>query len=129
MVNEDNSSLSQGLVMAFKSVSAFEVHEGGWNAESDAIKKGDRRAVIVIPTGFEQSILHGSQYTVTVYYDASESTSQQVVLPIIRQVVDGFDRAIADALALIQVENGPLQSQHLRAIDYLVPGILAMALM
>jgi len=129
MVNEDNSSLSQGLVMAFKSVSAFDVHEGGWDAESDALKKGNRRAVVVIPAGFEQSILQKSQDTVTVYYDATESTSQQVVLPIVRQVVDGFDRAIADAPALIRVENEPLQSQHLRAIDYLVPGILAMALM
>jgi len=73
--------------------------------------------------------LQGSQDNVTVYYDATESTSQQVVLPIVRQVVDGFDRVIAGAPPLIQVENRPLQSRHLRAIDYLVPGILAMALM
>ncbi|MBN2098719.1 MAG: hypothetical protein JW753_03890 [Dehalococcoidia bacterium] len=75
------------------------------------------------------SISHASQDTVTVYYDAAESTSQQVVLPIIRQVMDVFDRGMVDSPVLIQVENEPLQSQHLRSIDYLVPGILAMALM
>jgi ABC-2 type transport system permease protein len=95
----------------------------------DALGKGDRRAVVVIPSGFGQALLQKSQDNVTVYYDATDSTSQQVVLPIIRQVIEGFDRAVAGAPPLIQVENRALQSRQLRAIDYLVPGILAMALM
>jgi ABC-2 type transport system permease protein len=129
VVDEDGSPAAAGLVAALESVEAFKVKIGDSSGELDALSKGNRRAVIVIPSGFGQALLQGSQDNVTVYYDATESTSQQVVLPIVRQVVDGFDRAIAGAPPLIQVENRPLQSRHLRAIDYLVPGILAMALM
>jgi ABC-2 type transport system permease protein len=129
VVDEDGSPAAAGLAAALESVEAFKVKIGDSRGELDALSKGNRRAVIVIPAGFGQALLQGSQDNVTVYYDATESTSQQVVLPIVRQVVDGFDRAIAGAPPLIQVENRPLQSRHLRAIDYLVPGILAMALM
>jgi len=129
VVDEDGSPAAAGLVAALESVEAFKVKIGDSSGELDALSKGNRRAVIVIPAGFGHALLQGSQDNVTVYYDATESTSQQVVLPIVRQVVDGFDRVIAGAPPLIQVENRPLQSRHLRAIDYLVPGILAMALM
>jgi ABC-2 type transport system permease protein len=129
VVDDDGSPVSNGLVAALESVQAFKVKIGDSRGELDALRKGDRRAVVAIPSGFGQALLQGNQDNVTVYYDASESTSQQVVLPIIRQVMDGFDRAIAGAPPLIQVEDRPLQARHLRAIDYLVPGILAMALM
>ena len=129
VVDEDVSWASDNLVAVLERVEAFKVKIGDNSSELDALSHGDRRAVVVIPSGFGQALLEGRQSNVIIYYDATESTSQQVVLPIIRQVVDGFDRAVAGAPPLIQVENTPLQSRHLRAIDYLVPGILAMALM
>ena len=129
VVNEDDSSLAENLVMVFESVPAFEVSVGDRGRELDALNKGDRRAVVVIPPGFGQTISQRNRDNVTVYYDVTQSTSQQVVLPIILQVVDGFDRAMAGAPTLIGVDAQSIQARHLRAIDYLVPGIVAMALM
>ncbi len=129
VVNEDGSPVAGGLVTAFESIDAFKVRTGDQSTELAALRGGDRRAVIVIPSGFGEAISQGSQDNVTVHYDATESTSQQVVLPIISQVIGSFDRAVANAPTLIKADYVPLQSRHLRAIDYLVPGILAMALM
>jgi ABC-2 type transport system permease protein len=66
---------------------------------------------------------------VDVYYDPAQTTSTQVLLPIIRQVIDGFDRSLGQAPSFINVNEETLQAHDLRSIDYLTPGILAMALM
>jgi ABC-2 type transport system permease protein len=129
VVDEDGSPEAAGLVAALESVEAFKVKVGDNSGESDALNKGDRSAVVVIPPGFGQTISQHNRDNVTVYYDVTQSTSQQVVLPIILQVVDGFDRAMARTPTLIGVDAQSIQARHLRAIDYLVPGILAMALM
>jgi len=129
LVVEDDSAVAGQLNATFQNVSAFELHVGQRDDELEALKNGDRRAVIVVNEGFGDSVAQGKQADIDLYYDPTQTTSQQVVLPIIYQVVDGFDRAMAQAPSMIQVNEETLQAQDLRAIDYLVPGILAMAIM
>ena len=122
---EDNSPVAQQLSAVLQEVPAFKVNIGNKSAELEALKSGDRRAVIIVPAGFGESIAQGSQGNIDVYYDPTQSSSAQILLPIIRQVLEGFGQAPS----LIQVKPMTLQTHEIRAIDYLVPGILAMALM
>jgi ABC-2 type transport system permease protein len=55
--------------------------------------------------------------------------SAQILLPIIHRVLDEFDRMLGQTPSMIQLNERTLQIRNLRAIDYLTPGILAMAIM
>lgn len=129
LVMEDNSSVAVGLSEALQQVPAFELYLGDRQGEIAALEDGDRRAVVVVTPGFGQSIAQGGEGQVDIYYDPSQTTSAQVLLPIIHQVLDEFERSVAQAPSVIQISEQTLQTHDLRAVDYLVPGILAMALM
>lgn len=129
LVVQDDSPAAQGLSTALEQVPAFELHIGEQDAELQALEEGDRRAVIIIPRDFGLTVSQGGEGSVDVYYDPTQTSSAQVVLPIIRRVVDEFDRMLGGAPSLIELNEETLQTHNLRSIDYLVPGILAMALM
>ncbi len=129
LVVKDRSPAATALTEMLKEVPAFQLQEGGEEAELQALKDGDRRAVIIVPSGFGAAIAQGDKGMIDVYYDPTQSSSQQVLLPIIRRILDEFDRLIGQTPSLIQLNEKTLQTREIRAIDYLVPGILAMALM
>lgn len=129
LVMEDNSKVAQGLSMAIQEPEVLEVQIGERDDELQALEDGDRRAVIIVMPDFGEAISQGNKGEIEIYYDPTQTMSAQVLMPIIEKVIDGFDRALAQTPSLIQVEEKTLQTYDLRAIDYLVPGILAMALM
>ena len=129
LVVQDDSPAAQGLTEILKQVPAFELNVGEEEAELQALKDGDRRAVIIVPSGFGEAISQGSKGDIDIYYDSTQTSSIQILLPIVRRVLDEYDRTIGHTPSLIQIQEKTLQTRDIRAIDYLVPGILAMALM
>ena len=129
LVIEDDSAIARNMSDVFGQVTAFKMTSGQRADELKALEDGDRRAVIVVNSGFGENIAQGQRADIDVYYDPTQTSSSQILLPIIQRVVDNFDRALSDSTPLIQINEETLQSYNLRAIDYLVPGILAMALM
>lgn len=129
LVVEDDSQTGLALAAAFGEVRSFELETGDRDSELDALKSGNRRAVVIIPPGFGQVISQGNPGHIDVYYDPTQVTTMQVVVPIVYRVVDTFDRTMTATPPLVQVNEQTLQVRDLRAIDYLVPGILALALM
>jgi ABC-2 type transport system permease protein len=129
LVIEDDSAIARNMSYVFGQVTAFKMTSGQRADELKALEDGDRRAVIVVNSGFGENIAQGQMADIDVYYDPTQTSSSQILLPIIQRVVDNFDRALSGSTPLIQINEETLQSYNLRAIDYLVPGILAMALM
>jgi ABC-2 type transport system permease protein len=129
LVIEDNSTVAQNMSDAFGQVTAFKITVGQRDAEMKALKDGDRRAVLVVEQGFGETIASGGTADISVYYDPTQSSSTQILLPIVQKVVDNIDRAMSGTTPRVQLNEQTLQSHKLRAIDYLVPGILAMSLM
>ena len=129
LVIEDDSSLAQNMSVALEQIPAFTLTIGDRDTEMQALRDGDRRAVIIVNAGFGESITQGQPTDIDVYYDPTQTSSVQILLPIIQKVIDNFDRALSGTAPLIYLNEETLQSRNLRAIDYLVPGILAMALM
>lgn len=134
IVDEDNGQ-SQMLVEAFRSIDAFEVTLGSRTDELDALKAGDRRAVIVIPSGTTATIgeymrsRQDQQVALEVYYDPSNRNTAQVILNVIDQVVNGISQGMTGVKPLLTIVPQTVTSEELRSIDYLLPGILAMSIM
>ena len=129
LVMEDNSTIAQNMSDAFGQVTAFKLTVGQRDDELKALKDGDRRAVLIVEQGFGETIAMGGTANISVYYDPTQTSSVQILLPIVQKVVDNIDRAMSGTTPRVQLSEQTLQSHKLRAIDYLVPGILAMSLM
>jgi len=142
LVNEDGAA-SQQLVDSLKQIEAFEIHTGSRDKEIEALKDGDRRAVIVIPAGtgeqigeYKTQLMRGGgtelpQANLEVYYDPSDTNRSQIVLSIVDKVVSGMNVGVSGITPVLTIDQQKVKigDNDLSNIDYLLPGILAMSLM
>lgn len=126
---EDKGPLGAAMGKAFDSVGAFVVTDGTRDELLDKLKKGDLRAVVIVPDGVSAAATSGKPSQIEVDYDPSNVTTSQIVLTIVEKVVGGFDQQVTQRPSLFTVQSQTVTSQSLRAIDFLLPGILAMSLM
>jgi ABC-2 type transport system permease protein len=129
LVVEDDSHIAQGLNEAFSSVPIFTISEGELDASLDTLKNGDLTAVIQIPANIEETIGTGGTAALTIYHDPSQTQTAQIILPVVRQIVDEFNRQLTQAPILITVSEESILADSFRFIDFFVPGILAMSIM
>lgn len=129
LVNYDDSAVGEGISQALKEIPIFEVSEGELSDKLAELEDGDLRAVVVIPADIEASIASDKPVDLKVYYDPSQTTSSQIILSVLRQVVNEINQELTQQPVLLELSEESVQSQDWRYIDYLVPGILAMATM
>jgi ABC-2 type transport system permease protein len=126
---EDGSPIAQGFTEGIRQVQVFEIHEGDLEAELQALRDGDRQAVVVLRPDFGASVAAGQAGDIDVYHDPSQTTVVQVLMPIVRKVVTEVERGITGTPSLVNLNEKTIQARDLRYIDFFVPGVLAMALM
>lgn len=119
-------SLGQVIIKGEKT---FKVTTGDLDAQLKKLRDGDLDAVIIIPKDLDSAALLKQPVALQVYYDPSQTAQQQILIPILNEVVNEIDRGIQGTVTLISIDPKPVQSHDLRYIDYLVPGILGMTLM
>jgi ABC-2 type transport system permease protein len=126
---EDHGTVGPALAQALVGVQAFHVTQGTSAGLLDNLKQGKLSAVIVIPEGVSAAVAAGKPANVEVHYDPSSQTTSQVVLTIVEKVVGGFDQSLTRQPALLILQPFTTTVSSLRTVDFLLPGILAMALM
>jgi len=129
LVTKDHGSLGKALVEVFESVEAFNVTLGNRAELIAQFKEGKYRLVIVIPAGISANLNSGQASRIKVYYDPTNITTARIVLNIVQKVVESFDRKLTHTPTLLTTEMISLTSNRIRHIDFLLPGILGMALM
>ncbi len=110
------------------------IHRGSREDEMENLSDADRRAVIIFPNGFGAQVdlgLNGSgaRANVEVYYDASQTTSAQIVQQIISSLFDVYDRQLSGAAPVLQADFISTTADTESYMDYFVPGVVAMSLM
>ena len=129
LVNQDEGPIGAELVDVFTSVEAFETVEGEKETTVGQLEEGELSLVVVVPEDFTANITQGKSSELEVIYDPSNQTSSQIVLTIVREVVNAFERAISQRPQLMTISTTTVTSDQLRQIDFLLPGILGMAIM
>ncbi|RKN71893.1 ABC transporter permease [Paenibacillus ginsengarvi] len=145
LIDEDNSPGSRELIRSLQQMNTvIELNEQyDKEAALKELKQGDRHIVVVVPKGYQEllSMHESSEYvdpvfmttpevaTVKAYYDETNMTTSQIALSILSQVVDGVSKQLANYSPVVIVDASAVQSLHLKYIDFLVPGILAMMIM
>ncbi len=129
LVVEDKGPAGEGLAQAFGNVPVFDLYRGDRESEMAALKMGKRRVVVILPAGLTEAVAHQQTGAVEVYYDPSQQMSAQYVLTIVQEVLNQAERHITGVKPMFSMNLMTIQAQRMRNIDYVVPGILAMALM
>ncbi len=121
--------LGEGVRTGIGQVKSFRVHVGDLEGELRALKKGDRGVVIEIPRDAARSVAAGTKTPIPVYYDRGHEQTGQMLFSIVKEMFGEAERRITGRPRLFEPRLEPFQTTPLRSIDFLVPGILAMALM
>lgn len=130
LVNEDNGPVGQQLVHVFDQVKPFTIKTGSDDTEMQALRQGQRDMVIVIPAGLSQQVQAGQNANVQMYYDPSTNpTDAQIKLGITQQVLADFNQAMKPYTPPLSLQPTTITTHQLTTVDFLMPGILAMALM
>ena len=106
----------------------FKTESGNLDDLRAALEKGNLDAVIDIPAGMD-TLVPGEADNVQVYYDASQTVNQQVLIPALSQVINAIDERLGGYTPPIGMNQQSVQTHELRYIDFLLPGILGMTLM
>ncbi len=108
------------------------VFTGSPDEEMEALERGERNLVIVLPdmeAGFTGE--GNEKYEIEMYYDEANNPAlnQQLISSFERGFMDAEDR-ILDRERLLETTVEPVQGgEGIDDFDYILPGILAMALM
>jgi ABC-2 type transport system permease protein len=129
LVNNDDSPIGEGISQVLYEIPIFELSEGELSSQLEELEKGDLKAVVVIPADIASSINSGELSEIKVYYDPTQTTSAQIIIPVLRQAVDEINRQLTQQPLLLQLSEESIQAHDLRDIDFLVPGILAMSVL
>lgn len=120
----DSSELARQVTDRMDAADGFDVQTGSASEELDALGDGDRTVVVVFGEGSEPG-----RASADVYWDQSNPQIGTVALTAVRGFLQEANLAISDVAPPIEVHEQSVESDELTYIDFLVPGILAMALM
>lgn len=121
--------VGEGIAQGFRQVKAFRVSTGGLADELAALKKGERALVVEIPSGAAARILTGAKVDIPVHYDKGHEQTSMMLFSIVNEMFNEAERRISGRPRLMEARLQPYQTNGLKDIDFLLPGILAMALM
>ncbi len=130
IVHSENE-MTERVVDGIKSVDSFNtyVEKGNGEGELVALRNGQRSLVIEIPEVNSENISMTTAIEIPVYYDVSKQQTSQVLLSVVRQFFTEAERQIAGTPRIFNIEEKSITAERLTDFDYILPGILAMALM
>ena len=117
------------VLAALNSIPALEVRAGTRAELMDHLGGGDLRVVVDAPPSLAGDVAGGRAVEVEVIFDPTSAAARQIAVPVIGAALRELDGIIRRRPALITTRFTTVTADRLRTIDFLVPGILAMALM
>jgi ABC-2 type transport system permease protein len=130
LVNEDGGPVGSALAQAFHQPKPFTIKEGTYDNELSNLKKGQLDLVIVIPSDVSQQVQNKQTAQVAMYYDPSTNTTNgQIEQNIVQQVLASFNSGYTQVVPPLALATHTITTHTLSTVDFLMPGILAMALM
>ena len=135
-VDLDHTPASAQLASAPGITGVFTVVPLSQDDALQQMKDGKVDAVVIVPRGFQAAILAARTGTsraaplpLVLYTDPSSSQQSQTMIGVISAAVAALNQAATGMSPVLAVQLRTLQTEAIGPIQYLVPSILAMALM
>lgn len=128
VVDQDHSAVSAQIISGMQKSDSLKVYSGSNGEEQQALKDGNRDAVIVLSQGFEQQLEQGDAH-IQVYYDQSNPVIAATTQLAVNAVVDGVNRTMTHQPGPVMLVSQGISVRQFRTIDFITPGMLGMLLM
>lgn len=126
------NAATQQFVDGLKNISAFDVTVGKESDERAALEKGERAVVLLLPDALfpDPAALNlpGKQ-TLKVLTNVGQQQQAGTAVTILSQSLDKATIAMSGVGELFALETEAVNARNQRYIDFLLPGIVAMAIM
>ena len=131
IVDSADNADSQAFRAGLAKVETLHVSSGNDAEEQDALRKGDRDIVLVIPADFRIAPARPGAAVPTLTIFENQGRGQQVAVgeAILTQVIDQMSFAVTQTAPILATKREQVQGRNLKYIDFLTPGILGMTIM
>ncbi|MFW6270641.1 MAG: ABC transporter permease [Bacillota bacterium] len=131
IVSQSQTPMVEQMIEGIKNVSSFNINVETENEEKeiDKLEKGQRSLVIILPEINYDDIAQQKSFEIPVYYDNTQQNTKQVLISVINQVFSQMERKVTQRPQVFEIAQKPVQARKLSNFDYVLPGILAMAIM
>ena len=130
VTNNSKSELSHKVIASLNHIKAFKVTETSESEAADKLGKGKIDLQVVIPETFGQAGPTGiAPSQLKTYYNQAKPQNGQTANLILGQVVAGLNAGITHTPQVVSLEATGVKTNNLGAIDFLLPGILAISIM
>lgn len=124
-----NNQVTKGVKEGLTRVPVFKLTTGSYNDELQALRNGKRSLIIDLRGAKPTEIATGESIDVEILYNKDQSGTSQALIASVREVLSTIERKMTSAPKIFSVTSSAVQSEQLSQFDYLLPGILAMAIM
>jgi ABC-2 type transport system permease protein len=130
VINNSQTELAKGLVTALEDSKLFKINQTtDLESAKDEVKKSVISAVVLIPENFGDFTNPGAPKTVKVIYDPANSQVNAALLGFVNQFLTAANFNIQQAQAVFTLEEEKINTRELSYFDFVLTGILGMALM
>jgi ABC-2 type transport system permease protein len=124
VVGADSSPIARQITDQLKASGGFKVTTGDKESELKKLEQGKRSLVIVFGPGTGES-----KVAAQLFYDQTNPTQGQLALSSVSQFLSQANASLAGGPPVVEVQTQGVATHDVRYIDFLVPGVLAMAIM
>ncbi len=128
VVDQDHTPGSSQIISQLQRSDALHIFIGSNSEEQQALKNGQRDAIIVIPASFSRQLEQGNA-RLQVYYNQSDPVTAASTRLTVKAIVDSFNSKVTHQPGPITLNEQAVAGKELREIDFITPGMLGMLLM
>jgi ABC-2 type transport system permease protein len=131
VVTHTPSAETQQFLSQIKQFPTFKIHEGGLEDEQKQLAEGNRSIVLDIPDYLvpKGKVLKGDEQSIIAYENVGQAGQAKTVVSILNRYIDQMTIAEAGISAPFDVQERSVNSQNLRYIEFLLPGLIALSVM
>lgn len=140
IVAETPNGPTQAFIDQLGQIPAFKVQRGTEPVERAALEKGDRAVVIFIPDAMLPDLSAvllrpgaspavPPKQTLRVLTNVGQQQQAATAISILTQLLDKTTLTAVNAPTLFELKTEEINAQNLKYIDFLLPGVIAMAVM
>ncbi len=126
LVFEGDSPINQSIERSIISVPVFNLSINSKEAEMGALDAGNRELVMIVPKINPDNM---EEYNIEVFYNNERSGAASILISSLKEVFFNIERELTNQKEIFNITSKPVQTESLSDFDYILPGILAMAIM
>jgi len=126
LVLEGSSVINNNIEKVLLKNPSFNIRKGSQEEEVNALQEGKRELVIIIPEiGFDLN----SQYDIQILYNRDLNGTANIIISSLKEIFYSIERRLTEQTELFNIRPEAIQAKTLSDFDYILPGILAMAIL